>query len=845
MACLALMLVGCSRRWYRQQADQDANCLIQQKGGYLDGGSVYTDPQSRLFDPFSVDCSPMPPDDPQSHQYMHCVDGKHGWKHWHRNGNAGSVESPYWLASLPQDESGTVVLNLRDAVGVARIHSRDYQQNVETLYRSALNVSFERFRFDHQFFGGSRTFEDIRGRDVGASSTLAVTNFAEVRKLSATGGELVVGFANSLVWDFWGTDSDLFTSTLDFSLVQPLLRFGGRARVLEQLTQSERNLLANVRQMQQYRQGFYVDIVTGRNSGPGPSLGSNVGQAGLGLIAGVPSGRSGASDAGGYMGLLQDQQQIRNQATNITALRDSLAQLEAAFEANRINSRLQVDQARQALLNAQSSLLAAKAGYQTRVDSFKVDLGLPPTLPVEIDDELLDRFTLIDPQLTQLQDDLAEILLQIRSQREAPSPESLDAARNQLIALNAGIDPQLESALADLAALEKHLPERRKQLRQVKLQIDELDADVDSRVYDEQVLMKRLGFLKRRLPTIANDLNQLRQEYTQAQQEMSLQAAEGEGVVATAPPTLQEQWKALNDRAGRLSDLLLELSLVHAETRLQGITLLPLEIEPNEALRYARTHRLDWMNARANLVDVWRKIEFFGNALKSDLDIVVNGQLGTDPDNIVQFTPDRSRIRFGVQFDTPTARLVERNQYREALVNYQQARRNYMLFEDRVSLSLRNTLRIAALSRINLEVRRTAVQVAIAQVDIARLKLNPPLRPNQQSTTSPTAARDLVSALSDLLDAQNDFLNVWVNYEVLRVLLDFEMGTMQLDPTGVWIDPGPIEAPSDTALAADTTLLESPDVAPVVGGLPARLPMEAVAPANQINTAQPLRVPEL
>ncbi|WP_197451556.1 TolC family protein [Rosistilla oblonga] len=843
IACCALLLVGCSRRWYRQQADEDANCLIQQKGGHLHGGSVYVASDSRMYDPFSIDRSPMPPDDPKSHQYMHCVDGMHGWKHWHRNGDVSSIESPYWLASLPKDETGNVVLNLRDAVGVARINSRDYQQNVETLYRSALNVSFERFRFDHQFFSGTRTFEEFRGTDVGASSVLTQTSFGSVRKLSATGGELVVGFANSLVWDFWGSDSDLFTSTIDFSLVQPLLRYGGRARVLEQLTQSERNLLANVRQMQQYRQGFYVDIVTGRNSGPGPSLATNVGQAGLGLIAGVPSGRSGAADAGGYMGLLQDQQQIRNQATNITALRDSLAQLEAAFEANRINSRLQVDQARQALLNAQSSLLAAKAAYQTRVDSFKVDLGLPPTLPVEIRDELLDRFTLIDPKLTEIQDELAEILLEIRSKRENPTEESLETARGKIVALNAGIDPQLEAALSDLASLEKHLPERRKQLRQVKMQIDELHADVDSRVYDEQVLMKRIAFLQKRLPTIARDLNQLREEYTQSQQ-LALRAADGDDPDSPAEPTLQEQWKALNDRAGRLSDLLLELSLVHAETRLQGITLLPLEIEPFEALSYARTNRLDWMNARANLVDVWRKIEFFANALQSDLDVVVNGELGTDPDNIVQFTPDRSRIRFGVQFDTPTARLVERNQYREALLNYQQARRNYMLFEDRVSLSLRNTLRIAALSRINLEVRRTAVQVAIAQVDIARLKLNPPLRPNQQSTTSPTAARDLVSALSDLLDAQNDFLNVWVNYEVLRVLLDFEMGTMQLDPTGVWIDPGPIEAPTDAALADDTALLENGDVAPVVGGLPERLPMPATAPANQINSAEPLRVPE-
>jgi len=37
---------------------------------------------------------------------------------------------------------------------------------------------------------------------------------------------------------------------------------------------------------------------------------------------------------------------------------------------------------------------------------------------------------------------------------------------------------------------------------------------------------------------------------------------------------------------------------------------------------------------------------------------------------------------------------------------------------------------------------------------------------------------------------QNDFLNVWVAFEVIRMLLDYELGTMRLDEKGLWIDPG-------------------------------------------------------
>ena len=84
------------------------------------------------------------------------------------------------------------------------------------------------------------------------------------------------------------------------------------------------------------------------------------------------------------------------------------------------------------------------------------------------------------------------------------------------------------------------------------------------------------------------------------------------------------------------------------------------------------------------------------------------------------------------------------------------------------------------------------MHVAVSQVDQARFRLNAPPRQGQQAQFGATTARDLVSALTDLLDAQNDFLNAWVNYEVLRMLLDFELGVMQLDPDGNWIDPGPI-----------------------------------------------------
>ena len=773
---LIASLSGCSRPWYRKQADQEAYALIQEKGGYLDQSTIYPDPKSRLADPNSIDEPPMPPDDPSSHRLMHQVDGKEGSDLWHQYGHVSTVEPVAWQESLPRNSDGEVELDLRGAISVGRLNSREYQRQLETLYLSALEVSRERFQFDYQWFADGVLDQNYRGSGLGGRSETGLDSQVFFRKTQAAGGELVVGLANSLLWDVWGSGSETFGSTLDFALRQPLLRFGGRARVLEQLTQSERDLLANVRQMQQYRQGFYVRLATGRTNGSGPSTGSRIGQSGLGVIAGFPSGRNGAPSAGGYLGLLQDQQEIRNQEANVVALRDSAAQLEAAFDANRISSRLQVDQALQALLNAQSSLLASRASYDSRVDAYKISLGLPPDLSVEINDPLLDRFILIDESLTDLQDEVAAALLRIRRGRTQPSVETMRGQLLSLRELDTKVDTQLALAGRSLSNLIDRIPDRMQQLDLVAQQVDDLDADVDPRVYDSEQFTSRVDFLKTRVPQIQREFLQAREESNRL-------------IEALSENDLNQSHTNLVDLTTRLSDLLLELSLVHAEVKLQGISLLPINLEPKQALEVARVNRLDWMNARSNLVDSWRRIEVVANDLKSDLDVVVTGDLGTKPNNPVGFDTDYSRVRMGLQLDTPTTRLIERNRYRTALINYQQARRDYMLFEDQVEQSLRNTLRIVKLSQINLEVRRAAVRVAIAQVDIARLRLNPPVRPNQPTRTSPTAARDLVSALTDLLNAQNDLLNVWVSYEVLRVLIEFEMGTMEIDEQGIWLDP--------------------------------------------------------
>jgi hypothetical protein len=170
------------------------------------------------------------------------------------------------------------------------------------------------------------------------------------------------------------------------------------------------------------------------------------------------------------------------------------------------------------------------------------------------------------------------------------------------------------------------------------------------------------------------------------------------------------------------------------------------------------------------------------------LQIVFQGDIRNRDSNPFSLDANTGRLRAGLQFDAPLTRVAERNVYRQSLIDYQQARRSYYAFEDQIYRQLRQTLRTIEVNKLNFEYRRFALRTAARQI-----MLNDEiLQVRQGRSSGATATRDAVSALSDLLNAQNDFMGVWVNYEVLRRSLDLDLGTMQLAPDGTWLDPGVI-----------------------------------------------------
>ncbi|HZN60076.1 MAG TPA: hypothetical protein VFD71_18535, partial [Planctomycetota bacterium] len=313
----AVLLAGgvsssCSRSYYRDAADAEVKQIIAEKSGDPRWGfkdfKISLDPRSRYYDPTDPDFPPMPPDDPASHALMQEVDGMRGYAHWEDHGTVEKLENPEWRkyldADFPQTPEGKIHLRLEDALRLAIRHSPSYQQQLETLYLSALDVSTERYRFDVQFFGAFTASVAHQGSENpgGESTQLSGDTVASASKQFAAAGELLVSFANSIGYEFFGPDHGFTASKMSFSIIQPLLRGSGRVIALEQLTIAERALLANLRAFQFYREGFYTQVAVGELGVSGPSRrGGFFGGTGLTGFTGQGSGGfGGVGDVTGF-----------------------------------------------------------------------------------------------------------------------------------------------------------------------------------------------------------------------------------------------------------------------------------------------------------------------------------------------------------------------------------------------------------------------------------------------------------------------------------------------------------------------------------------------------------------
>src|SRR5205807_6033720 len=106
----------------------------------------------------------------------------------------------------------------------------------------------------------------------------------------------------------------------------------------------------------------------------------------------------------------------------------NLREHEALLPGGRITT-VQVDQAFQGYQQARQSVAQAEAALQTELDGFKLLLGLPPRIPVELDETALNPFVLNDTRLETLREEVEEF--QRARNRDVDAPPALAALKAQ------------------------------------------------------------------------------------------------------------------------------------------------------------------------------------------------------------------------------------------------------------------------------------------------------------------------------------------------------------------------------------------------------------------------------
>lgn len=255
------------------------------------------------------------------------------------------------LAQVSQTQvlytTDTLALPLGDALALAIDNSRSYQREKEVLYLSALSLTEERHAFD-PIFSGDLSLERRREPDGagGVERFGTIDSSLGLDLLVATGARISVGLSNRLLRFYSGSPRESASGSLSGQIVQPLLQGAGTLVTLENLRQSERDLIYAVRNFERYRKRFVIDQIEA------------------------------------YYRLLQTRDQIENEKNAYERLILARERAEALEQAGR-QARFQVDQALQDEIRARNRWISARADYVNGLDRYKVDLGLSIQLALE------------------------------------------------------------------------------------------------------------------------------------------------------------------------------------------------------------------------------------------------------------------------------------------------------------------------------------------------------------------------------------------------------------------------------------------------------------------------------
>ena len=845
-ACIIASFAGCTRAFYRKQADHEVNDVLAEKdkiaNAKIEQWHVYTDPRARHADPSNPDRPPMPPDDedawrlsphPQKpgHKGTALVQGT-GYlemiKAWDAENRAERPDSAPrekpsaisavhpikdYLNQSVNDPNGGFLLKMDQAIELGVVNSPQYQNFREELYLAALPVTQQRFGFAYQWAATADWVRQWAGPQApgGPQNNWTGSSTLGFSKLFATGALLTADFANTTVFNFVGGGGLTSQSTINASAVQPFLQGGGKAVTLEPLAQAERNLVYSIRAYARFREQFNVAIALG-SSLPGDlrtAAGTTNSASPISALAAL--GIASTDVAGGFVGYLSTLYRQCDLATDQKLAYDlqEAYKIIEAYQEGGFYSPLQVDQVKSTMLQAQNTVLQDKQFVANGLDQFKVLLGLPANMPLVLDD------TPARP-ITQQLDNYYEVIAS--SSNASRSVEKKE--KQELLSAQA-----LRAFLLRTFADDKTNPLVRGTEFQQKIALSWKDwRDTGNNDFPKRV--EKYSKEKRDLLDLKTDQELKGQVFSQANErrlreasfQVDLAALEKELRVYDAEPWTKLPENRARDKQIELARMVVQqgkemliyprnerfeevsrLWPVQTAVTLGDMDLLTAGVEPAQeaAVQEALRTRLDLMNARAQVVDSWRQVKVTANGLLGVATAQYTLQAQTPPggDRPLVFSSAATNQQLSLNFQLPLNRLAQRNAYRSALINYQVARRGLMTLEDNIAAQVRFDVRQLQLFGANYQIQKKVVHSLYKQVESALDLIVAPTDPDalKGSGTSAQAnaaalTNQYLSALGQLNNSQVKMYDIWLSIYATRMQLYLDLERLPLDFRGVWTD---------------------------------------------------------
>ncbi|HTU19305.1 MAG TPA: hypothetical protein VMG10_14690 [Gemmataceae bacterium] len=773
---------------------------------------------------------------------------------------AGQITSnqqlPVSLEGAQPSKAKPFLLNLQQVTELGFINNPNFQTLREQLYLTALLVTAERFAFIAQPFVTEQVIRQYAGTQTAGNPyngwfSGATAGFT---KAFSTGGLLLFNFANQTVYNLGGGNNGTTTlSTINLDMVQPFLAGGGRAVALEPLTQAERDLVYAIRQFYRYRQEYYAYFAVGQVTSFIPGVGAGV----VSLLAGTvnaptafvpgpftlpivnnpatvqvaPQPNLGAvQNAGvlitpqGYLSAILERSQLVNYYKNIQALQRFLRIFEVYLEGGLV-SLVQKGLIEQRLLSSYESVLGSQLSYRVSLDQLKQQLGLPLTVPIDVAPGPLQPMINIVEAYEKLFINHLRVVTNLDQYGKSAEAKLIRQRLRRLLersVLMRGTKVQ-EKILRRLSywenfAKDKPWNERRKALMdEIQKQtlalrkIREKDAETPGVPLPEEEQRRRAEIeFDRDLASYELAVSWYEREDWKTDEALA-------GNEAAQIRRATEQFFAVHrffltviDHA--YVERLADIKAVWPELppcRAKGIDL--IAAPQDEALLAAEqtcfANRVDLMNVRAQLTDAWRKIRVAANALLGtfNVDYHLGSTTPAGGSNPFAFSGATTTHQLIFTGQLPLVRILQRNNYRSTLINFQQTRRSLLQFEDQLLWNVRfdlRSLRVAANTYQRVEKRQ--IELAYMQVDQSLQAFNQPQAPpgvdnifagligpvsRAPQVGDPAAlTNQLLTTQSSLLGSQNDLYSIWITYQIYRTDLYRDMGVMPLDNRGVWID---------------------------------------------------------